>query len=327
MTGRLANGVVIVGILALLGMVSMPAAAQKTTAPSSAPVYGGKAPAKPLPDGGPAPRLADGHPDLAGIWFVGLLGREDATLLGTRGALDPAVMLFDPKVTPEEKPSFQPWAIEKIKEHNRNLPPRPAQGRIIDALGNKFEKLPKAERLAVIDDEMVHLSRICLPQGVPGIGAGSHGMQLVQTPGVLVQLVEQNHDYRVIPIDGRAHTKDPDPKFNGEEVGHWDGDTLVIDTIGIDERVWNNDDWTFHSDQEHVIERYTRTSRNFLIYQITVEDPKELTKPWTSAPHRFSLSVSAEPLGEWYCGTKGSDEELTALKQLREKTLAEPDDK
>lgn len=122
---------------------------------------------------------------------MGLLGKEDATLLGTRGALDPAVMLFDPKVTPEEKPSFQPWSIDKIKQHDRNLPPRPAQGRIIDAIGNKFEKLSKVERLAIIDDEVVHLSRICMPQGVPGIDAGSHGMQLIQTPGILVQLVEQ----------------------------------------------------------------------------------------------------------------------------------------
>jgi len=143
-------------------------------------------------------------------------------------------------------------------------------------------------------------------------------MQLVQTPGVLVQLVEANHDSRAIPTDGRTHSKDPVPAFNGEEVGHWEGDTLVVDTLAIDERVRNSEQWTFHSEQEHVIERFTRPSRNYLIYQVTVEDPKVLTKPWTSAPHRWSLSVSPDPLDEWYCGVS-NDEEVTALKETKKR--------
>jgi hypothetical protein len=64
----------------------------------------------------------------------------------------------------------------------------------------------------------------------------------------------------------------------------------VIDTIGIDERTRNNNLGWFHSDQEHVIERITRPSLNYLVYQVTIEDPKVLMKPWTSATHRYSLS-------------------------------------
>ncbi len=88
--------------------------------------------------------------------------------------------------------------------------------------------------------------------------------QFVSAPGLFVQLDEHNHDYRVVTIDGRAHSEDPDPKFNGESVAHWEGDTLVIDTIAVDERVWNGEQWQFHSDQERVIERITRPSMNYL---------------------------------------------------------------
>ena len=110
------------------------------------------------------------------------------------------------------------------------------------------------------------------------LAAGLHGMQFVQTPGQLVELVDANHDFRVIPTDGRPHTENPDPTFNGEERGHWERDTLVIDTIAIDERVWNSANWRFHSDQEHVIERYSRPSLNYLIYQVYDRGPQGADK-------------------------------------------------
>lgn len=148
----------------------------------------------------------------------------------------------------------------------------------------------------------------CMPHGVPAmfLGAG-HGMQLVQ-------LTELNHDFRLIPTDGRAHSKDPDPAFNGEGVAHWDGDTLVIDTIAIDERVGVTQQWTLHSDQEHVIERISRPSLNYLKYQVMIEDPKVLTKPWHSVVHHYSLSHEA--LLEWHCGVAShNDEDIAAFQE------------
>jgi hypothetical protein len=316
MKRRFGNSLVITaGLLALVCMVSAYAGPQQKTGEVSAPGYGGKARSKPLPEGGPAPRLADGHPDLSGVWFIGLLGKEDATLVGSFGVQDPAQRAFDPKVTPEEKPSFQPWAAEKVKQQRAHL-----LSDTRDSLS--FDKLPKDQQIAALDMEILKLSRNCMPHGAPGMFlAGARPIQLVESPGLFVQLAELNHDYRVIPTDGRAHTKDPDPAFNGESVGHWEGDTLVVDTIAIDERVWNTDEWTFHSDQEHVIERVTRPSLNYLVYQVTIEDPKVLTKPWTSAHRHWSLGH--EPLQEWYCGVNAhDDEEIQALK-LRRQQLAQ----
>jgi hypothetical protein len=317
MKRQLTNSLVIGACVpALVCMVFVYASAQQTNGQASAPAYvgAGKAPSKALPDGGPAPRLADGHPDLSGIWFVGGLGKEDARLAqsaATQG--DPAQRPFDPKVTPEEKPSFQPWAAEKVKQMGRG----PAAGAL--------SKMTKEQQLAAIDTEIARLERECMPHGVPGITlvGAMHGMQMVTTPGTLAQLTELNHDWRVVSIDGRAHSKDPDPKFNGESVARWDGDTLVIDTIALDERTWNDAGAWIHSDQQHVVERFSRPSRNYLIYQVTVEDPKVLTKPWVSAPHKFSLSVSPDPLNEWYCGINpDGDEEVRALRETR-KRLAE----
>jgi hypothetical protein len=221
--------------------------------------------------------------DLSGVWFPGSMGREDLT-----AEADPARRQFDPKVTPEEKPSFQPWAAEKIK------------------------------KLSTIDAELLRPSVNCMPRGVPGMFiTNPYPVQLIQTRGQLAQLNELNNNFRVIPTDGRKHTEDPDPTFNGEGVAHWDGDTLVIDTIAVDQRTWNNFTGWFHSDAEHVIERISRPSMNYLIYQVTIEDPKVLTKPWTSAPRTWTLAK--EPLQEYYCTNNQEKESLKALKDLTEK--------
>jgi len=242
----------------------------------------GKSNAKPLPPGGAAPHTPDGRPDLSGVWFPGKIGREDLT-----AEADPARRQFDPKVTPEEKPPFQAWAAEKVK------------------------------KLSTLDAEILRPSVNCMPRGVPGTFiANPYPIQLVQTKGQLVQLNELNNNFRVIPTDGRPHTQDPDPTFNGEGVAHWDGDTLVIDTIAIDERTWNNFTGWFHSDQEHVIERISRPNENYLTYQVTIEDPKVLTKAWTSAPRTWSLGH--EPLQEYYCTNNREEEALKALRNLTE---------
>lgn len=242
----------------------------------------GKPNAKPLPPGGPAPRTPQGHPDLSGVWFPGTTGGEDLTAED-----DPAQKQIDPKEPPEEKPPFQPWAAAKLKGMSR------------------------------VDLELLRPSVNCLPRGVPGMFiTNPYPIQLVQTADQLVQLDELNNNFRVIPIDGRAHQKNPDPAFNGDAVGRWEGDTLVIDVTAIDVSTWNNFTGWFHSDQEHVVEKLTRLNKNHLVYQVTIEDPKVLSKPWVSAPRRWSLGHEA--LSEYYCTNNKEEEALKALKALSE---------
>jgi hypothetical protein len=232
---------------------------------------------KPLPKGGPAPRTADGHPDLSGVWFPGVSGGFDTS--------NPtALRTFDSKVTPEEKPPFQPWAAAKVSSMSR------------------------------VDLELGRASVNCLPRGTPLNFLGNpYPIKLVQTHDELIQLYELNTNFRVIHTDGRPHAKDPDPTFVGDATAHWEGDTLVIDVIAIDERTWNDFVGWFHSDQEHVIERLTRPSENYLNYQVTIEDPKVLTKPWTSAPRQWSLSH--EDLEEYYCTNNQEVQQYESIKK------------
>ena len=256
--------VVVLGILAIPSAL----AGQEENATKSA-----KSKQEAVPKGGPAPRTADGHPDLSGVWFGGTAGGF---------TYNPALRRqYDAKT--EEPPQFQTWAAAKIKGMTQT------------------------------DFELGRASVNCLPRGVPGMFLiNPYPFQIVQTPGLFVQLDELNNNFRVVHTDGRPHSADPDPSFDGDEVGHWDGDTLVIDVISIDERTWNNFTGWFHSDQEHVIERITRPSMNYLNVVVTIEDPKVLAKPWTSAPRVWTLGH--EDLLEYYCTNNQEVEQYKALK-------------
>jgi len=257
-------------IIAVAHLFAQEAQEIKSAAPGAT-----KAKSVAVPKGGPAPRTADGHPDLSGVWFPGTAGGFTFNASLRRQ--------FDPKVTPEEPPPFQSWAAAKIKA------------------------------MTATDYELGRASVNCMPRGVPGMFLiDPYPIQLVQTPGLFIQLDELNNNWRVVHTDGRPHSEDLDPSFNGDDVGHWDGDTLVIDVIGIDERTWNNFTGWFHSDQEHVIERISRPSMNYLVYQVTIEDPKVLTKPWTSAPRVWTLGH--EDLLEYYCTNNQDVEQYKALK-------------
>jgi hypothetical protein len=165
-----------------------------------------------------------------------------------------------------------------------------------------------------VDFELGRASVNCLPRGTPLNFLGNpYPIKLVQTRDELIELNELNTNFRVVHTDGRPHSKDPDPTFNGDATAHWEGDSLVIDVIAIDERTWNNFIGWFHSDQEHVIERLTRPSENYLVYQVTIEDPKVLTKPWTSVPRQWSLSH--EDLEEYYCTNNAEPQEYQSIKE------------
>ena len=170
--------------------------------------------------------------------------------------------------TPEGKPDFsgvwnspgfgnlggplplQPWAQKAAEEHKQN-------------------------------DDRDDPEAKCLPSGVPRISP--YPMKIVQTPTLIVMLFEGNvHSYRQFFMDGRGHDKTLDPSFMGESIAHWDGDTLVVDTVNFNDRTWlSSGSAAPHTDQLHVIERYQRPDLGHIEIEITLDDPGAFTKPHT----------------------------------------------
>ncbi len=129
-----------------------------------------------------------------------------------------------------------------------------------------------------IDDPLTK----CLPIGpARGIQAGIMPFQIVQTPSVFTILFENQHTFRIVHTDGRSHPKDLDATWFGDSIGKWDGDTLVVDTVGIDDRTWLDTAGHEHSDQLHLVERFQKVDDNNLKWTVTFEDAKYFTEPWS----------------------------------------------
>jgi hypothetical protein len=136
-----------------------------------------------------------------------------------------------------------------------------------------------AEKYRVGMDYGGDLGEHCLPPGVPGATQQPYPIQIVETPNQVVILYEAYHLFRVIPTDGRAHPKDMDPTWMGNSVGHWDGDTLVVDVAGFNDKTAV--DIYRHTTAYHVVERYRRIRYDEVEYSATISDPNVFAKPWT----------------------------------------------
>jgi hypothetical protein len=189
------------------------------------PVYGQwvKVPNAKVNPSAPAPRTADGHPDLSGIWESG-----------------------SPKYVP-----FQPWAKTLVEQR---------------ADGSHSGEDPFAN---------------CLPQGVPRVSASPPPWKIIQKSDVIVILYESANTWRQIFLDGRELSNDYLPTFLGYSTGKWDGDTLVVETRGFNGKTWLDQTGKPTSESLHVTERFRRTDFGHLDMQITIDDPKVYTKPWT----------------------------------------------
>ncbi len=285
-----------VGTLAVIALAFVAVPGKAQTAPGTyarGPIAGGFDRIHALPPGGPAPRTADGHPDLTGRWYPNKAGR----MLQGAYPIDPdAMSQFDAKQPKEQAPVFKQGLPSK---YTRPVP---------------YGNCDQAGTPSVTLEQIV--------QHAP--------MEIVQTPGRLALMYEYPLDVRMIYI-GRQHPKDPDPTFNGDSAAHWEGDTLVVDVIAIDPRLriitgtggGNGSgagvQW-FGSEKQHVIERFRRPSKNYLIYQVTIEDPVVLAKPWTSAPRVWSL---APPDDEWIEVFCTHNEEPEVWKEMIKKGVAQ----
>jgi len=229
----------------------------------------------------PAPRAANGKPDLSGIWVAtgAILLFEGEEAFAAARAADAAA--GRPAGNSGETPPYKPEAE--------------AQRQYFLARRG-------------IDDPMAR----CLLTGIPRINFRPLPFEIVQLPDRVLMLYEIHHAFRIIPTDGRGPPEDAEPSYLGESVGRWDGDTFVVDVTSLNDKTWLNNVGTIHTEDMRVTERYTRDSFDTIRYEATMEDPAVLTKPWTLR-ETFRLRPD-ERIREYECIE--SNEDITRFENL-----------
>jgi len=160
------------------------------------------------------------------------------------------------------------------------------------AKGDTIPMLPSARKIMEARQSKDDPEANCLPTGIPR--TAPYPWTFATAPGRLYILFEGNiHSYRQIFMDGRAHPADPNPTWYGHSVGHWEGDTLVVDTVGFNDRFWFDFRGHPHTEKLHTVERYTRKDFGTLVNEITIDDPGAYSKPF-----RVTFNARLMPKGE-----------------------------
>jgi hypothetical protein len=209
-----------------------------------------------LPDGSPnlaapAPRTAGGRPDLSGLWRgAGGFGRQNTPPPPDPGS-PPLATFRDVAANIKGGAPLRPWAAELLKKRN----------------ADNSKDNPEAH---------------CLPMGIVQFHTQGAPRKFIQTPEVLVILYEASSGVRQIFTDGRAlPANDPQPWWYGYSVGRWEGDTLVVETAGLRDGGWLDIIGTPLTDQARITERFRRVNYGRMEIDITIDDPKAYTQPWT----------------------------------------------
>ncbi|MGE3510242.1 MAG: hypothetical protein AB7N65_15340 [Vicinamibacterales bacterium] len=277
-------------------------------------------------------RTPDGRPDLQGVWanntvtplerptqWAGKTTLTDAEVAELQNVAnqiydndgdaqfgDGLILAVLDKITnPKSSDKLtgnynQFWLVGRDWHDRRtSLITDPPDGRIppMTAEGQKRREAELAHRKAHAyeDPEMINLGERCVNFGIPRLLAGYNSyMQIVQTPGYVMIMNEMAHDARVIPIGGRGHLPGSVRLWNGDSVGRWEGDTLVVDTTNFSPK----SDFRGSHDNLHLIERFTRVSQDVLNYEFTVDDPSTWTRPWTAM---IPLKAKDELIYEYAC--------------------------
>jgi len=207
--------------------------------------------------GAPAPRTADGKPDLSGMWE----GEN------TRPCDPNAENCTDLRISQE--------FVSLGSSLKGGLPYQPWAAALVKSRGATQGKDDPASR--------------CLPAGVPRTVAIPTIKKFIQTPGLLAVLDEYNAGFRQIFTDGRPLPQDPQPSWNGYSTAKWEGDTLVVETNGLRDGMWIDAIGSPLSDQAKVTERYHRVNYGNMVVELTVNDPKAYTAPWTVKLSYFAV--------------------------------------
>ena len=238
-----------------------------------------KGDSKPAP--GPVRRMPDGKPDLSGHFVPDAGGANYGLERHEQDFLTPPGrgIIIDPQ---DGKLPLQPWA-----ETERRSRARPERG---------------------YDDPTAH----CFVAGVPRSMYVPSPMHILQPPGYLV-ILHERMSWRSIPLDGRPHIPDTIRLWQGDSVGHWEGDTLVVETKNLNGKTWLNEVGDIVSHAEIVVERFIPVNADLVTYRATVTDPVVYTRPWTI---EVPLNRQADELLEVACHEDNQD--LQHLKEIRD---------
>lgn len=224
----------------------------------------------------PAPRTADGHPDFSGMWGG---ARPPAAVTaaatgGVTGRGGQRGQFWDIGTGMAGGLPYQPWAKELMEKRK--------------AANSK-------------DNPDVR----CLPLGILQTHTHPFIRKYVQVPGMLISLFERDLEYRQIFTDGRPLPVDPQPSFNGYSTGRWDGDTLIVETNGLRDGLWADYNGSPLTDAARITERYRRPNFGKMEIEVTVNDPKAYTKPWT-VKINLAMALNIE-LIEYVCAENEKD--------------------
>ena len=193
--------------------------------------------------GAALPRLADGKPDLSGIWQAVTTANWNIQAHAAEKDVPAGLGVVEGDEIP-----YQPWALAKKREN----------------FATRATADPEAK---------------CFLPGVPRITYMPFPFQIFQTPGHIAMTYEYVHAVRRIYMNS-PHPEGPIEFWMGDSRGRWDNDTLVVDVVHFTDQTWFDRAGNFHSEALHVVERYTPVTRNHINYEVTIEDPKVFTRPW-----------------------------------------------
>src|SRR2546422_138217 len=265
------------------------------------------------------PRTPDGHPDLQGIWDY----RSATPLERPKQFADKEFMTAEevaayeqraleredgrPPDDPRTEQSVHPaWWLDYgktvVKTRRTSLIVDPPDGKL-PPLTTEGQARAAARRAAARTHgpadsyENRGLFERCLTRGVPdGMlpGPYNNNLQVYQTPGYVVLFTEMIHDARIVPMDGRPHGGPTVRRWLGDSRGHWEGDTLVVDTINFTDKT----NFRGSGATLHLVERFTRLDADTLEYRFTVDDRTTWTRPWTVA---YPMAKTQGPVYEYAC--------------------------
>jgi hypothetical protein len=198
------------------------------------------------------------------------------------GALDP-----DNLAAPRPAPAFDltgVWAFRRYAGADAdvhghfNFLPLPTFTPKGQAFYDEFKRFEAAGR------RHLEPTAFCHPAGMPRLQTRVGSLMMLQYPTAIYMVSRLNNEYRTIYLDGRPRIDYAirEPNYLGESIGHWEGDTLVVDTVGFNEKMWFDSDGSPHTDQLHLIEKFTRISLGRLKYEVTIDDPGAYTSTWSS---------------------------------------------